>query len=96
MKDTPAEKCAAIIAHYGIENQLDQLQEECGELIAAVNHSRRQGRLSDEFWEEIADVRIMLKQFETLIDQKDRTWFDDKINFKLDRQLKRIKEERTE
>lgn len=48
---------------YGLEAQLNQLTEECGELIAAVNHFRR-GRACGraELVEEMADVYIMIEQ----------------------------------
>lgn len=54
-------KCA--VNCYGLEAQLNQLTEECGELIAAVNHFRR-GRVCGriELVEEMADVYIMLEQ----------------------------------
>jgi hypothetical protein len=51
-----------ILLHYGMVNQLRQLQEECGELIVAVNHYLR-GRCSEaKILEEVADVQIMLNQ----------------------------------
>lgn len=48
---------------YGKEKQMRQLQEECAELIAAINHHFR-GRDNnlDETIEEIADVTLMLSQ----------------------------------
>ena len=60
-----------IARHYGEENQLRQTQEECGELIAAINHYERAKHGSDpvKIMEarvavlgEIADVQIMLDQ----------------------------------
>lgn len=49
--------------------QLRQLQEECGELIVAVNHLNR-GRIEPErLIGEMIDVEIMLDQF--------RSWFGD-------------------
>lgn len=47
---------------WGIESQLRLAQEECAELIAAINQYQR-GRLSEvHVIEEIADVRIMMRQ----------------------------------
>lgn len=48
---------------FGKEKQMRQLQEECAELIAAINHHFR-GRDDnlDETIEEMADVSIMLSQ----------------------------------
>lgn len=61
----------AIARHYGEENQLRQCQEECAELIAAINHYERALASGDEekiakareaVLGEIADVQIMLDQ----------------------------------
>jgi NTP pyrophosphatase (non-canonical NTP hydrolase) len=53
----------AALEKWGLEAQLRQLQEECAELIAAVNHLLR-GRDGAVFSvaEEMADVRIVLDQ----------------------------------
>lgn len=57
------------MALYGREAQLRMLQEECAELIAAVNHYER-GRLSKEVLAlEVADVAIMLEQAKTLFSE---------------------------
>lgn len=64
--------------HYGLECQLNQLQEECGELIQAVNKFRRsQGNgqptpmtIKEAFHllvEEMVDVSIMIEQIEYLL-----------------------------
>ena len=58
------------VNQYGIQNQLDQLQEECAEAIVAVSHVRRASskgeaesiKAFDELAEEIADVEIMCAQ----------------------------------
>lgn len=50
---------------YGEESQLRQLQEECAELIVAVNHMIRKNNIDtrQNFIEELADVSIVLEQF---------------------------------
>lgn len=64
--------------YYGLECQLNQLQEECGELIQAVNKFRRsQGNgqptpmtIKEAFHllvEEMVDVSIMIEQIEYLL-----------------------------
>ena len=59
MADNLYKKC---VEKWGLPKQLNQLTEECGELIVAVNHIRR-GRITlDEFIEELADVQIMIEQ----------------------------------
>jgi NTP pyrophosphatase (non-canonical NTP hydrolase) len=56
------------IKTYGQDAQWRQVQEECAELIAAVNRYRR-GRIpAEELAGEIADVRIMFEQAMLLID----------------------------
>jgi NTP pyrophosphatase (non-canonical NTP hydrolase) len=47
---------------WGVEAQWRMVQEECAELIAAVNRwSRGRGR-EDDVAEELADVAIMVEQ----------------------------------
>lgn len=52
---------------WGTEPQLRQLQEECGELIAAINHFCR-GRegSAEELAEEVADVLLVAMQIREL------------------------------
>ena len=52
----------AALEKYGVTNQVNQLCEECAELIVAVNHARR-GRVGRaEVISELVDVAIMLEQ----------------------------------
>jgi NTP pyrophosphatase (non-canonical NTP hydrolase) len=56
------ELCARAVLVWGSTAQLRLLQEECGELIAAINHSER-GRIEErELADEIADVIITVTQ----------------------------------
>lgn len=56
------ELCTRAVNVYGATAQLRMLQEECGELIAAVSHLER-GRIDEtEIADEIADVIIMCTQ----------------------------------
>ena len=52
---------------FGEPKQLDQLQEECGELVAAVNHYRRGRITKEELAEEVADVLIMCEQVKRIV-----------------------------
>ena len=81
----------AIADHYGIERQLHQLAEECSELAVEASHSARKG-VTVKIIEEMADVEIMIEQIVYLakIDRKD---IEECIQYKLERQMKRIKEE---
>jgi hypothetical protein len=55
---------------FGIRNQLHQLQEECGEVVAAVNHLLR-GRITHEnLMAELVDLDIMLDQMKLWIDNE--------------------------
>lgn len=73
----------------GLDNweQLNQTQEECAELIAAINHFRRKKSQNahDELCEEIADVIIMLNQCMIFLDES-------KINKKISEKLARAGE----
>lgn len=85
------DKLRMIADHYGIKKQLRQLAEECSELAVEASHSARKG-LTVGIIEEIADVEIMIEQIIHLA-KIDRCDIQDCINFKLDRQMKRIEAE---
>ena len=68
-----------IADRYGYEAQSNQLQEECAELIQAVNKLRRVNgngqpcqktvfQAEHELIEELADVEIMIQQIVYLLD----------------------------
>ena len=84
------ERIKTIADHYGIENQMRQLAEECSELAVEANHSARKGT-TVKIIEEIADVAIMMQQVIYLA-KIDKCDIEDCINYKLERQMKRIKE----
>ena len=83
-----------IADHYGIKKQLRQLAEECSELAVEASHSARKGT-TVKIIEEIADVQIMIEQIIYLA-KIGLCDIEDCINYKLDRQMKRIKEEKDE
>lgn len=60
---------------YGDVPQMRHMQEECAELIAAINHWLRTDRRNEEvrqnLMKEMADVEIMLAQMKLLCDVKD-------------------------
>ena len=87
-------KIMEIADHYGIEKQLHQLAEECSELAVEASHSARKG-VTVKIIEEMADVLLMIEQVVYLsgIAIED---IDECIKFKIDRQLKRIKEEESD
>ena len=86
------EKNARIaLAVQTIDDAMRQLAEECSELAVEASHSARKGT-TVRIIEEMADVEIMIEQIVYLakIDRKD---IDECIQYKLERQMKRIKEE---
>ena len=85
------DKVKEIADHYGIKNQLRQLAEECSELSVESSHSARKGT-TVKIIEEMADVMIMIEQVIYLA-KIDKCDIEDCINYKINRQLKRIEEE---
>lgn len=84
------ERIKTIADHYGIKNQMRQLAEECSELAVEANHSARKG-VTVKIIEEVADVLVMMEQVIYLA-KIDKCDIEDCINYKLERQMKRIKE----
>jgi NTP pyrophosphatase (non-canonical NTP hydrolase) len=74
---------------YGVESQLNQLQEECAELIVAVNKHRRTP-FDDlkEITDECADVLIMIDQIIEIYNIQQNV--KDRIEFKLNRLKERL------
>ena len=85
------ERIKTIADHYGIENQMRQLAEECSELAVEASHSARIGT-TVKIIEEMADVLLMIEQVVYLA-EIDMCDIEDCINYKLDRQMKRIEAE---
>ena len=90
------DRLKTIADHYGIDSQLNILQEELSELIQAVSKYRRYG--SPDIVEEIADVYIMLAQVVYLLDKARQSvdvydFVSLMIEKKIRRQLNRIQEE---
>jgi len=101
MKD----KLLQIINHYGIKKQLKYIHSEYFELDEAIIDYERSGwNFNDEscieiekgykhhIAEEIADIFVMLKQFQYYYGINDKE-LAEVMNYKMDRQLERIKEE---
>lgn len=84
------DKIEIIAHHYGLESQLNQTTEECGELITAINKFKRYGDV-EHLIEEMADVEVMLDQLKYLLKCEDS--IHDIKEYKINRQLKRIDEE---
>lgn len=76
------------ILRYGVESQLDIAIEEAAELIVELQKHKR-GRPCD-IASEVADVFIMLKQIEIMMDKHDA--IQNRIDFKIERLQKRLEE----
>ncbi len=86
-----------IAQHYGLENQLDKLREELGELDTAIHCAEldmilNNGQIPPEtigaLVDELADVSVMLQQIMHLTNTHDAV--RERIHFKVNRQLERI------
>ena len=93
------ERLKQIADHYGLDAQLNMLQEECAELIQAVSKYKRTGKF-ENLDEEITDVKILLKQIDYLLDLQFIGWIkhsDEAYKYwsekKITRQLERIQNE---
>lgn len=83
-----------IVETYGNDAQEDMAIEECSELIKAILKFRRSNAkdsdLRDAVIDEIADVQIMLTQLGIIFNCVEEV--NERIDFKIDRQIGRIKE----
>lgn len=92
MTNTPTDKAAYIMRHYGADEQLTILCEECSELIKEACKCHRRGvAMHEDMIEEMADVKIMIMQFESIMRPSELDLLAQIISEKLDRQIKRIK-----
>lgn len=74
---------------WGFYSQLNQLQEECAELIVACNKLRRNVDESKSMMiDELADVVIMTQQI--IHSMQVEKEIDNRIKFKLDRLRERL------
>lgn len=80
-----------ISQYYGLDKQLDQLVEECSELIKAVQKYKRHSNSESvrDILEEIADTEIMTSQIK-LLTGGNATVCEFK-EYKINRQIDRIK-----
>lgn len=58
-----------VAKYYGFAPQLDMMVEECGEMIVAINHYKRQRVSTERLIEEFADIWIVLKQMGVFLDE---------------------------
>lgn len=85
------------IEHYGVENQLNKVDEELKELREALDNWRKDKTKFPELIDEIADVMIMVQQLRIIILQYDdiaHKRINDRIIFTLDRLKQRIEDDK--
>lgn len=93
-----------IIYYYGINKQLKYIHSEYFELdeaiinyengnyLGEIDYEYQEQKAKEHIAEEIADIMVMLKQFQYCYDITDEQ-IEDIMKYKIDRQLKRIYEE---
>lgn len=88
------DKLKEIITFYGVNAQLKHFHSEVFELIEAIMLSANTDFIDKKhITEEIADVMVMLKQFVLYYDIKDED-IGEMMEYKIDRQIKRVARER--
>ncbi len=93
------EKQKTIMGHYGLNKQLNQLVEECAELIVTIQKQQRydsstiSDTISGSVIEEMADVKNLIEQLELYRHYVARG-VKITIENKTDRELERIKADR--
>ncbi len=82
------EICEKAVEKWGFERQANHLQEECGELIAAISHLRRKRTGAREHvLEEATDVKIMVEQILSTFTKDEK---DDMLKVKLTKTFKKL------
>lgn len=85
-----------IIDHYGLDHQLKYIHSEYFELDEAIIEEQCDESgyhyFEENIAEEIADVMVMLKQFQYYFGITDEQ-IEEVMRFKIDRQLSRIEKE---
>ena len=83
-------KAMHIVYVYGSKAQMLKCCEELSELEAAIlKHINKDMNNTDEVLDEMADVYIMLEQMKSIFPFGENV-LDDRINYKLNRQMDRI------
>lgn len=94
MNSFQRESCYTIANHYGKKSQMLISIEEMSELTKEICKYERYENNEQKIIDEIADVEIMIEQLKCLFDVHSEV--DERIDYKLRRQLRRIEHERGE
>ena len=92
MKNYQIESCNTIANHYGKDSQVLIAIEEMSELTKELCKYFRRYDRKNEIIEEIADAEIMIEQLKCLFDI--HTEVSNEIDYKLERQIRRMEQER--
>ena len=88
------EKLLQIFNHYGLKNQLKKLSEEVYELQEAILLDEGDYDSLDHITEELADVYVILSQFEANYEINQEKLIDIQA-YKINRTLRRIEDEKS-
>ena len=91
MKPNQIEGCKTIANYYGRDSQVLIAIEEMSELTKVICKYKRRFEVEEQLVDEIADVKIMVEQLTELF--KLGTEVDKRIDYKIERQLRRIQSE---
>lgn len=94
MKSHQIETCRSIANHYGREHQVLIAIEEMSELTKELCKYFRRFDRKKEIVEEVADAQIMLEQLIELFGIEGDV--DKMVDYKLNRQIRRMEQERGE
>ncbi len=78
---------------FGLDSQMDLVNEECAELIVALSHLVRGKVEKTSVFEEVADVLVMMGQMLTIVDEEDVNVI---IDMKLERAAARLEKMKNE
>lgn len=92
MKSYQVETCKSIANHYGREHQVLIAIEEMSELTKELCKYFRRFDRKKEIVEEVADAQIMLEQLIELFGIEGDV--DKMVDYKLNRQIRRMEQER--
>lgn len=94
MKTYQTENCKTIANYYGKNSQILIAIEEMSELTKELCKYKRNFERRKEIIEELADCQIMLEQLTELFGVENAV--SNMIDYKLERQIRRIEQERGE
>lgn len=90
MTDEQKLNCGEILRYYGEAHQQEKSIEEMAELISAIKHGDR-----ENYIEELADCMVMNEQLFQALTFEEQQRCIVVVHEKIARQLKRIKEDKT-